>query len=99
MMLKEGLAEVMYMPPSEFYPYYWANGSTPTSNNNKSISTVSKDTSLDISQSYMGSARSKKFHELSCEWGKKISEKNKVIFNSRQEAINSEYVPCKACNP
>ena len=24
MLLKEGLAEIMYMPPSEFYPYDWA---------------------------------------------------------------------------
>ena len=28
MLLKEGLAEIMYMPPSEFYPYNWA-GNNP----------------------------------------------------------------------
>ena len=29
MLLKEGLAEVMYIPPSEFVPYDWTNENTP----------------------------------------------------------------------
>ena len=66
MLLKEGLAEVMYIPPSG---------------------------------SYIASANSHKFHYTTCRWGKKISEKNKVTFNSRSDAISQGYEPCKVCQP
>ena len=35
----------------------------------------------------------------SCKWGQKMSEHNKVYFNSRNDAINQGYIPCKVCNP
>ncbi len=98
MLLKEGLAEVMYMPPSEFYPYSWTNGNTP-SHNTQSTATVSNAVNSDSSGIYIASLNSKKFHNPSCKWGQKISENNKITFNSRQEAINSGYEPCKSCNP
>ncbi|WP_363928225.1 Ada metal-binding domain-containing protein [uncultured Methanobrevibacter sp.] len=28
-----------------------------------------------------------------------MSEKNKITFSSRDEAINQGYQPCKVCNP
>lgn len=103
MLLKEGLAEIMYMPPSEFYPYDWANGNTPTSSHHSSSS--SSDTGSSASQtssdsgSYVGNANSGKFHVSSCGSVGKMSEKNKVFFSSRSEAINQGYTPCKRCNP
>ena len=75
MLLKEGLAEIMYMPPSEFYPYDWDAGT------------------------YIGNTNSHKFHHPSCKYGVKISEKNKITFSSRDEAINQGYAPCNICNP
>lgn len=98
MLLKEGLAEVMYMPPSEFYPYSWTNENTP-SHNTQSTSTISNNVRSDNSGIYVASSNSGKFHKPSCKWGQKISENNKITFNSRQDAINSGYVPCKSCNP
>lgn len=101
MLLKEGLAEIMYMPPSEFYPYDWANENTPTSSHQSS--SASSDTTSTDSQSssgsYVGNSNSGKFHVASCSSVGKMSEKNKVFFSSRDEAINQGYVPCKRCNP
>ena len=56
---------------------------------------------IGISQekTYVGSANSNKYHYTWCRWAQKISPKNKVIFNSAQEAISSGYIPCKVCKP
>lgn len=104
MLLKEGLAEIMYMPPSEFYPYDWANSDTHVADTHSSSSssshpTSSESTSSSDSASYVGNANSGKFHEASCGSVSKMSEGNKVFFSSRDDAINQGYVPCKRCNP
>ena len=99
-LLKEGLAEIMYMPPSEFYPYDWANSDTHVANTQSSSTSSSSDTSSSSgSGSYVGNANSGKFHVASCSSVSKMSEKNKVFFSSRSDAINQGYVPCKRCNP
>lgn len=46
---------------------------------------------------YIGNLNSHKFHRVSCSSLPK--EKNRIYFDSREEAINSGYVPCKRCNP
>lgn len=103
MLLKEGLAEIMYMPPSEFYPYDWANSNTPVADSHSSSSnshpTSTQSTSSDSSASYVGNANTGKFHESYCSSVSKMSEKNKVFFSSRDEATNQGYIPCKICNP
>lgn len=101
MLLKEGLAEIMYMPPSEFYPYDWANENTPTSSyqSSSSSSDTSSSQASSDSGSYVGNSNSGKFHVASCSSVGKMSEKNKVLFSSRDAAINQGYVPCKRCNP
>ena len=48
---------------------------------------------------YVGNKSSKKFHYSWCSSVSDIKDKNKVTFNSREEAIDSGYVPCKRCNP
>ena len=48
---------------------------------------------------YIGHKGTKKFHRPNCRFGKKISERNRAIFNSRKEVINQGYVPCKVCRP
>lgn len=51
------------------------------------------------SQEYWGSAKSDKFHYPSCQWAKKIHQENLIIFESRKEALDAGYVPCKVCKP
>lgn len=92
-LLDEGLAEIMYIPPSEFYPYDWLDSNTLNS-------TSSDSTSSDVqSGSYIGNSNTMKFHKPNCSSVSKISEKNKVTFPSREDAVNKGYVPCKLCNP
>ena len=102
MLLKEGLAEIMYMPPSEFYPYDWAGTNTHVADTHSSSSaSTSSQTSSGSSDSgsYVANANTGKFHVSGCDSVSKMSEKNKVFFSSRDEAVNQGYVPCKRCNP
>lgn len=109
MLLKENLAEIMYMPPSEFYPYNWAPTSilykslektkTPSTISSPILSTSSSSLSSSNSENYVASANANKFHKTTCRWAKKISDYNKITFNNRNEAINQGYQPCKVCNP
>lgn len=48
---------------------------------------------------YVGNSSKKKLHLGSCDSTKKIAPHNRVVFSSREEAINAGYVPCKRCNP
>ena len=107
MLLKEVLAEIKYMPPSEFYPYIWANSdphvadshSSSSSSSSSSYSSDSSSSSSSGSGSYVANANTGKFHVSSCSSVDKMSEGNKVYLSSRDEAISQGYVPCKRCNP
>ena len=46
---------------------------------------------------YFGNNKSYTFHLPECHRAKKL--RNRVIFTSRQRAVNIGYVPCKLCNP
>ncbi|MQL50853.1 hypothetical protein GFC01_00890 [Desulfofundulus thermobenzoicus] len=48
---------------------------------------------------YIGNSNSKKFHYPDCQWAQKISPSNRVEFNTREEAVNAGYQPCKVCRP
>ncbi len=52
-----------------------------------------------ISDTYIGNKNSKVYHTNSCDSVNKMAEKNKVVFNSAEEAENSNYTACKNCNP
>lgn len=102
MLLKEGLAEIMYMPPSEFNPYNWGTGDThvdTTHSSSQSAPTSAQSTSSSDAAKYIGNANSGKFHVQDCTAAKKMSEANKVFFESRDDATNQGYTPCKMCNP
>ena len=52
-----------------------------------------------LASSYVGNANSKKFHYADCSMVGKMNPANKVFMNTREEAINAGYIPCKRCNP
>ncbi len=104
MLLKENLAEIMYMPPSEFYPYNWASNITKVSNYKTDTTRQSSTNSYGESSesgsgNYIASSNSNKFHTSTCRFAKNIKENNKVIFKNRSDAISQGYTPCKVCNP
>jgi hypothetical protein len=51
------------------------------------------------SAEYWGSKSSNKYHNPTCKWAQKISPKNLVKFNSPEQAVKANYVPCKVCKP
>lgn len=52
-----------------------------------------------LANTYIGSAKSDKFHYPSCRYVRQIYDENKIYFGSREEALNSGYIPCKVCRP
>ena len=52
-----------------------------------------------MASSYVGNANTKKFHYADCSSVGKMNPANRVNFNTRDEAVNAGYVPCKRCNP
>ena len=50
---------------------------------------------------YVASQRSKQFvfHRPNCPHAKRILEKNKIIFKTREEALDLGYSPCRFCQP
>lgn len=52
-----------------------------------------------VTGNYIGNKNTLKFHYPSCSSVNSMNESNKVILNSREEAINKGYVPCGRCNP
>ncbi len=61
---------------------------------------VSSPTQFDTSTiSYVGNKNSKKFHLSTCDGANNMNEENKVKFDSREDAVENGYSPCKTCNP
>ena len=52
-----------------------------------------------LSSSYIGNAHTHKFHYSDCRYVGRMNEDNKVYFESRDEAVDAGYVPCKVCRP
>jgi len=48
---------------------------------------------------YIASRKSRKFHHPGCPRGKRISEKNKIIFETREIALEANYTPDTLCKP
>ena len=48
---------------------------------------------------YVGNVYTRKFHIATCEYAIAVGQKNKIIFSSREEAIEAGYVPCHVCDP
>ena len=48
---------------------------------------------------FWASSETTKFHKPTCEWAYKIKESNKIVYNSREAAIEDGKIPCEVCNP
>ena len=52
-----------------------------------------------LAANYIGNANTGKFHYADCYMVNKMNPANKVYMETRDEAVNAGYVPCKRCNP
>nr|WP_294670496.1 MBL fold metallo-hydrolase [uncultured Ruminococcus sp.] len=50
-------------------------------------------------EKFIGNKNSKKFHKPNCDSVYAMSDKNKVYFDNRKDALYEGYTPCKSCNP
>ncbi len=67
---------------------------TYTTKENKETTSSEKS-----NEKYIGNKNSMKFHKPSCDSVNAMSDKNKVYFDNRKDAIYEGYTPCKSCNP
>ncbi len=63
------------------------------------VRSLSTDETYDTDIIYIGNKNSHVFHQESCSSVKSMSDKNLVIFLTRDEAIEQGYEPCGRCNP
>ena len=56
-------------------------------------------TTAPVTEGYVASRNSAVFHKADCKSAAKISEKNLVRYNTRDEAIAAGKKPCQECNP
>lgn len=72
---------------------YGSSAAVTESDNNTNDATSTSD------ESYIGNKNTKKFHYPYCGSVGQMKDQNKVVLNSRKQAISQGYVPCKNCNP
>ena len=48
---------------------------------------------------YVGNKNSRVFHFSDCVGARTMSNNNKVIFESREEAVKAGFTPCASCKP
>lgn len=71
----------------------------PIVENDTSDVDTQQSNSDDSAAEYWASAKTDKFHLPTCEWAEKISEDNKIVYTSRDDAISDGKQPCSVCNP
>lgn len=83
--------------------YCSSDGSSVQFSTEKNQNALTNPTTVDgsgqnaIDIAYIGNLNSKKFHLPTCR--SLPAEKNRIFFDSRQEAVNAGYSPCGNCRP
>lgn len=82
-------------------PYVQRTQNTPEANPAKTEiaekNNITTSVPLEKTEGYIGNKNSKKFHGPSCHT--LPEEKNRVYFDTRDEAIQDGYTSCKKCSP
>ena len=61
--------------------------------------TTANPAAAEVSEGYVASKNSAVFHKAGCKGAAKISPKNLVRYNTREEALAAGKQPCHECNP
>lgn len=96
LLLKAGYARIMTIPPNVNHADEFVKLQQQAREANKGLWGAPLTPEGNY---YVGSSRSDKFHYTSCTWAKKISPANLVKFQSKNEAAQKGYQPCKVCKP
>ncbi len=95
-LVKHGYAKAMVKPPNLKYKDTLVNYQKKAMDEERGLWQEKKRES---ESSYVGNKRSYLLHRPSCKLVGKISDKNRIIFRSRMDAIRIGYSPCKECKP
>lgn len=108
LIIKEGYAQMMTIPPNVKYQEEFLTAYKSARANEKGlwspililpVKQQAEDKEKITSEFYIGNKKSKIFHNPKCSSVKRMRDENKVIFDSREEALNTGFRPCKRCNP
>lgn len=108
LILKEGYAQMMTIPPNVKYQEEFLKAYKSARENEKGlwspililpVKQQAEDKEKIIPKFYIGNKQSEIFHNPECSSAKRMSDKNKVLFNSREKALKAGFKPCKRCNP
>jgi endonuclease YncB( thermonuclease family) len=93
-LVQSGLAAVMITPPNTAYFGILLEAQQEAMTRGIGLW---KRTALREEGPYVGSSRSYRFHSLECPYGRQISRKNLVIFDTLWDAFWEGYSPCSRC--
>lgn len=95
-LVKHGYAKAYIKPPNEKYKDILLANQKKAMNEEKGLWQEKK---RDTESYYIGNKRTYTLHRPSCPLAKKISDKNRIIFRNRMDAIKIGYTLCKQCKP
>jgi len=103
--VREGYAQLMTIPPNVKYYKKFLKSYKSAREKEKGlwsatlILPIEKYEGKKKAEYYIGNKNSKIFHNPDCSSVKMMNEENKVIFDSREEALKAGFKPCKRCKP
>jgi len=95
-LVKHGCAKAYIKPPNTKYKDLLLANQKKAMDEDKGLWQERKK---DTETSYTGNKRTYVLHRPSCTLVNKISDKNRIIFRSRMDAIKIGYTLCKQCKP
>jgi len=98
-LLLKGCAQVMTVPPNVKYADYFVAYQKEARGANRGLWGSAPEKAGRAEKYYVASKKSKKFHRPGCKWAQKIAPHNLIKFDSRDEAIDAGYEPCRVCKP
>jgi micrococcal nuclease len=95
-LVKQGLARVYSRRPNLRYVNYFCSAQSQARKAKIGIWSITAGQEEDH---YLGNKYSFRFHRPDCEYALQMAEKNKIVFKTRNEALDSCYSPCRTCKP
>jgi len=94
--LKNGLALIYTYPPNVRYVNLFLGLEKEAQKKNLGIWSLP---SPKPEEYYVGSLKSRRFHRPKCPYAENIASQNLMRFQTRQQALDIGYSPCRSCKP
>lgn len=87
----EKVVELLMNPVPESKPWHIPPGKTAE------VIPYAKNIASRFQDHYVANYHSILFHRPECAWAKRIRPENRIMFETVEEALAKEYIPCKTC--